>query len=103
MSSDTGAVRRRHPVTRAFAIACVLVLVVVAAVWWLFLGANERRITAYFSSAVGIYSGGDVRVLGVPVGTVDEVVPQGKDVRVTMSVERDTQVPADAGDRKSVV
>lgn len=97
MSSDTGAVRRRHPVTRAFAIACVLVLVVVAAVWWLFLGANERRITAYFSSAVGIYSGGDVRVLGVPVGTVDEVVPQGKDVRVTMSVERDTQVPADAG------
>lgn len=97
MSSDTGAVRRRHPVTRAFAIACVLVLVVVAAVWWLFLGANERRITAYFSSAVGIYSGGDVRVLGVPVGTVDEVVPQGKDVRVTMSVERDTRVPADAG------
>lgn len=97
MSSDTGAVRQRHPVTRAFAIACVLVLVVVAAVWWLFLGANERRITAYFSSAVGIYSGGDVRVLGVPVGTVDEVVPHGKDVRVTMSVDRQTQVPADAG------
>lgn len=97
MSSDTGAVRQRHPVTRAFAIACVLVLVVVAAVWWLFLGANERRITAHFSSAVGIYSGGDVRVLGVPVGTVDEVVPQGKDVRVTMSVDRQTQVPADAG------
>ena len=97
MTSDSGAPRQRHPLTRAFAIACVLVLVVVAAAWWLFLGANERRITAYFSSAVGIYSGGDVRVLGVPVGTVDEVVPQGENVRVTMSLDRDTKIPADAG------
>ena len=97
MSSDPVAPRRRTPATRVIALACVLVLAVVAAAWWLFLGATERRVTAYFSSAVGIYPGGDVRVLGVPVGTVDEVVPQGKTVRVTLSVDRDTKVPADAG------
>jgi virulence factor Mce-like protein len=33
----------------------------------------------------------------VPVGKVDEVVPQGKTVKVTLSVDRDTKVPADAG------
>lgn len=97
MSSDPVALRQRPPLTRVIALACVLVLAVVAAAWWLFFGANDRRITAYFSSAVGIYAGGDVRVLGVPVGTVDEVVPQGKNVRVTFSVDRDTNVPADAG------
>ncbi|WP_211840477.1 MCE family protein [Saccharopolyspora hirsuta] len=87
---------RPSPV-RILSIAVVLVLAATAAVWWLFFGAAERKVTAYFNAAVGIYPGGDVRVLGVPVGTVDEVVPQGKLVRVVMSVDRDVEVPADAG------
>ncbi|GAA4620784.1 MCE family protein [Saccharopolyspora hordei] len=87
----------RPSLTRVLSIAVVLVLAVTAAVWWLFFGATERKVTAYFGAAVGIYPGGDVRVLGVPVGTVDEVVPQGQVVRVVMSVDRDVQVPADAG------
>ncbi|GAA0504801.1 ABC transporter substrate-binding protein [Saccharopolyspora subtropica] len=82
---------------RALSVAVVLVLVATVAVWWSFFGATERRITAYFTAAVGIYPGGDVRILGVPVGTVDAVVPQGTLVRVEMSLDRDVQVPADAG------
>jgi hypothetical protein len=30
-----------------------------------------KQITAYFSEAIGVYPGSTVRVLGVPVGTVD--------------------------------
>ncbi|MDA3649817.1 MCE family protein [Saccharopolyspora indica] len=87
----------RPSLARALSIAVVLVLAATVAVWWLFFGAAERKVTAYFNAAVGIYPGGDVRILGVPVGTVDEVVPQGQLVRVVMSVDRDVEVPADAG------
>ena len=87
----------RPPLTRTLAIACVLVLAATAAIWWLFLGPAERRITAHFSSAVGIYPGGDVRMLGVPIGTIDEVQPNGKNVRVEFTIEQDVNVPVDAG------
>ncbi|GAA4844582.1 MCE family protein [Saccharopolyspora rosea] len=87
---------RRRGLTGLLAIAVVLVLAASVAIWWLFNGAAERRVTAYFNAAVGIYPGGDVRILGVPVGTVDSVTPQGRLVRVEMSVDRDVQVPADA-------
>ena len=40
--------------------------------------------------------GSDVRVLGVAVGTVDEVTPSGTDVEVTMSYDADVQIPEDA-------
>lgn len=84
-------------VTRALAIGSVLALLIAGALWWTLSGANERNFTAYFSSGVGIYPGGEVRMLGVPVGTVDEVQPSGKNVRVSFSLERDVQVPANAG------
>ncbi|MCI2417095.1 MCE family protein [Saccharopolyspora sp. K220] len=87
----------RPSLTRALSIAVVVVLAATVGVWWLFFGAAERQVTAYFNAAVGIYPGGDVRILGVPVGTVDEIVPQGQLVRVVMSVDRDVDVPADAG------
>lgn len=87
----------RYSPVQLLAVACVLVLAVTAAVWWLFLGPSERRVTAHFTSAVGIYPGGDVRVLGVPVGKIEEVEPNGKNVRVEFTLEPDVQVPADAG------
>ncbi|GAB3294539.1 MCE family protein [Parasphingorhabdus pacifica] len=87
----------RPPLTRTLAIACVLVLAATAAIWWLFLGTPERRITANFSSAVGIYPGGDVRVLGVAVGTIGKVQPNGKNVHVEFTLDHDVDVPADAG------
>lgn len=92
-----GRVVVRSPLARILAIVAVVVLVATAVVWWLFLGANDRRVTAYFTGAVGLYPGGDVRILGVPVGRIDTVTPQGQTVRVTMSVQRNVQVPADAG------
>ncbi|MGW4206952.1 MCE family protein [Lentzea sp. NPDC004789] len=81
---------------RAIAMACVLALVATAALWWIFSGMNERKVTAHFAAAVGVYPGGDVRVLGVKVGTIDEVVPEGKSVRVVFSLDRSVRVPENA-------
>src|SRR5437016_4337664 len=55
-----------------------------------------NQVTAYFSEAIGVYPGSTVRVLGVPIGTVDEVQPQGTQVKVTMTVDSGVAVPADA-------
>jgi phospholipid/cholesterol/gamma-HCH transport system substrate-binding protein len=81
---------------RFIAIACVLALVTTAALWWVFAGMNGRKVTAHFAAAVGVYPGGDVRVLGVKVGTIDEVTPEGKTVKVVFTVDRDVRVPENA-------
>ncbi|KAA2250176.1 MCE family protein [Solihabitans fulvus] len=81
---------------RAIAIACVLVLLASAAFWQLTGIPDARRITAYFGQAVGLYVGSDVRVLGVRVGVVELVHPEGDVVRVVFSVSRDVPVPAGA-------
>jgi phospholipid/cholesterol/gamma-HCH transport system substrate-binding protein len=56
----------------------------------------QRRLTAHFTEAVGIFVGSDVRVLGVRVGEVTAVVPQGTSVRVDMRYDALTDIPADA-------
>jgi phospholipid/cholesterol/gamma-HCH transport system substrate-binding protein len=53
-------------------------------------------ITAHFTRAVGLYPGSQVRVLGVRVGTVRSVTPEGTTVRVVLDVDADQRVPADA-------
>jgi virulence factor Mce-like protein len=59
-------------------------------------GPGPAQYTAYFSGAVGVYPGSDVDVLGVKVGAIDSVQPEGKDVKVVMSVDRDVTIPAGA-------
>jgi phospholipid/cholesterol/gamma-HCH transport system substrate-binding protein len=58
------------------------------------LGTIEM--TAHFDRAVGLFPGSSVRVLGVKVGVVTAVEPQGRSVRVTMRVPDDTRIPAGA-------
>ncbi|MEO6086683.1 MAG: MCE family protein [Umezawaea sp.] len=81
---------------RALALVCVVALVATVALWWVVVGVNGRKVTALFGAAVGLYQGSDVRVLGVKVGTIDDVTPEGKLVRVVMTLDRDVKVPADA-------
>jgi len=59
-------------------------------------GPGPAQYTAYFSGAVGVYPGSNVDVLGVRVGTIDSVQPQGSDVKVVMSVDRSVTIPAGA-------
>jgi phospholipid/cholesterol/gamma-HCH transport system substrate-binding protein len=49
-----------------------------------------------FSRAVGLYPGSDVRVLGVPIGTVTSVTPEGDHVAVEFEYDAAVKVPASA-------
>ncbi|MFB7664365.1 MCE family protein [Kitasatospora sp. NPDC056138] len=71
-------------------------VVAVGAVVLVLPGDDGKHLTAYFDHTVGVYAGSDLRVLGVKVGTVDSVQPQGTRVRVTMTLDRGVPVPADA-------
>jgi phospholipid/cholesterol/gamma-HCH transport system substrate-binding protein len=86
----------RGALARTAAIATVLVLLVAAGVWWVLERPGGTRVTAYFDAAVGLYQGSDVRVLGMPIGTVTQVTPQGPQVRVDMVLDPDVPVPATA-------
>ena len=57
---------------------------------------GPRTITAYFPTATAIYPGDEVRVSGVKVGTIDRIEPQGTLTKMTLKVDRDVPVPADA-------
>ncbi|VFA99892.1 MCE family protein [Nocardia cyriacigeorgica] len=80
----------------AIALVAVIALVLAGALWWVFDRLNTTTITAYFDRSVGIYEGSDVRILGVPVGSVDSVEPMGDQVKIVMSVDRSYDIPADA-------
>src|SRR5580698_9292158 len=77
--------------------AAVVVLIVIAAGFaWYRASHRSIAVTAYFSQAIGLYPGSNVRVLGVDVGVVDATQPVGKLVKVTMSVNAKVPVPAGA-------
>ena len=79
-----------------YATVIALVAVLVGGVYVLSSTGNNRSIVGYFTSAVGLYPGDQVRVLGVPVGQVDTIEPRPSDVKITMSVSKDVKIPKDA-------
>lgn len=60
-------------------------------------GSGTMSITAYFPDTAGLFEGNDVGILGVSVGKVTKIEPEGSQVKVTMSVDDDYDVPVDAG------
>lgn len=88
--------RLSRDLARGVSIAIVLALVVALFLWWLLVEGNQRRYSAVFSGVVGLYEANDVRILGVKVGHVDKVSPQGDTVRVDMLVDRTVKIPQDA-------
>ncbi len=79
-----------------YTIAIALIAALVGGVYVLTTKGNSRTIYGYFASAVGIYPGDQVRILGVPVGQIDTIQPRPSDVKITMSVSRDVKIPKDA-------
>ena len=72
-------------------------MLLLAATFFTFAAATETRtVTAHFPRAVSVYDGTDVRVLGVNVGRVTAVTPEGNSVRVEMEYDAKYDVPADA-------
>ncbi|GGN80167.1 MCE family protein [Nocardia rhizosphaerihabitans] len=57
---------------------------------------SQRSVTAYFPAAVGLFPGDSVRILGVDVGRVERIDPEGTRVAVRMRLDRRWDLPADA-------
>jgi phospholipid/cholesterol/gamma-HCH transport system substrate-binding protein len=74
----------------------IIVALVVAAALTVFGSEDRKTLTALFPRTISVYEGSDLRILGVPVGTVDSVTPSGTDVVVTMSYDAEVQIPAEA-------
>lgn len=91
--AGTGSRKRFFAIVAA---ALIGVLVIVGGLWWVLTRAGTTTITAYFDKSIGIYDGSDIRVLGVKVGSVTSVEPQGDQVKVEMRVDRGIDIPADA-------
>lgn len=82
--------------TRSGIVAAVLVGVLVAATYLVTQGhLGTRTVSAIFDTATGIYPGDQVRVAGVPVGTITSMKAEGTQVRIGMEVDDDVPVPAD--------
>src|SRR5579859_5351641 len=92
--------RLRPTTTRARITALAAIAVVIALISGglvLASGGGSMQVTAYFGQTIGVYPGSTVRILGVDVGTIDSVTPEGQQVKVTMTVNGGVPVPANAG------
>lgn len=59
-------------------------------------GGDVVKASARFDRAIGVYVNSDVRVLGVRIGKVTKITPEGDDVLVEFEFDADQKVPADA-------
>jgi len=72
-------------------------LILLAATFFLVREPGQTKtVTAHFPRAVSVYKGTDVRILGVNVGTVTAVIPEGNSVRVEMEYDGEVKIPKDA-------
>lgn len=60
-------------------------------------GGDKTTVKAYLADSAGLFVGNDVGILGVVVGKVTDIEPVGDKVEVTMEIDADQPVPADAG------
>ena len=87
------ALSRINPRAAAVAVAVILLT---ATFFFVRQPEPSKTVTAHFPRAVSVYKGTDVRVLGVNVGRVTAVIPEGNSVRVEMQYDADVEIPKDA-------
>jgi len=80
--------------TRAL-VAAALVVVLVGLALAFAGGGSTKTLTAYFPEAISVYKGSDVDIMGVRVGQVLAVVPDGDKVRVEIEYDARYQLPAE--------
>lgn len=83
----------RRAITRSAVLAVAVIAVFFG--YRAVFGGGGTEFAANFDSTVGLYSGSEVQVLGVRVGTVTSVKPQGDHVKVTMRLKKGQDVAAD--------
>ncbi|CDQ42497.1 MULTISPECIES: MCE family protein [Mycolicibacterium] len=93
MTRLNALLRRRTP-RLALIVALLVALTGGVIVGW--PSPARLTVTGHFASAVGLYPGDDVEILGVPVGTVASISPGVDHTAVTFTVNPGVTVPADA-------
>jgi phospholipid/cholesterol/gamma-HCH transport system substrate-binding protein len=88
---------RLSPRLRLIAVLAVLALTGTTAGCGIFgSGPDQKHLTAHFARTVGLYKHSDVRVLGVRIGQVTSIKPEGRTVRVDMEYDAKYKLPVDA-------
>jgi phospholipid/cholesterol/gamma-HCH transport system substrate-binding protein len=94
MTVFSAITERRRGTRLALAVLLAVFLAVGAYLVW--PGQSGNKIVGYFTSAVGLYPGDQIRIVGVPVGKIESIEPRAEDVKVIMSVDPGVKVPQDA-------
>ena len=77
-----------------FAIVVIAALIIAAVS--IVTRASTNHVAAYFRSTTGLYVGDRIMVLGVQVGSIDSITPEGDAVRIDFTYDNEHPVPADA-------
>lgn len=88
---------QRRARLRAVLVALVVLALLMATGVVLLLAerSSKRTVTAYFTQAVSVFPGTDVDIMGVPVGKVTSIQPEGTKVKVVMQYDDAYSLPAD--------
>jgi phospholipid/cholesterol/gamma-HCH transport system substrate-binding protein len=78
------------------ALAVVLALILAFVGYQLYNKSTNNTVVAYFPAANALYSGDRVEIMGVRVGSVDEIEPAGDKMKVTFHYANKYKVPANA-------
>jgi phospholipid/cholesterol/gamma-HCH transport system substrate-binding protein len=79
-----------------YGVITALVVALIGGLYVLWPRVGTHTVVGYFTSATGLYPGDDVRVVGVPVGSVESISPEVDAVKITMRVQDSVKLPADA-------
>ena len=82
-------------ISRARLLIAAAIVVLLLLAWVAPMKADEKTVTAHFPQTVSLFEGSDVTIMGVSVGRVKEIVPQGDNVKVVMSYSGEYKLPAD--------
>lgn len=91
-------IRRAAFTRRSIVLATTAAIAMTAAYggFQLYRKFTTNTVIAYFRQANALYPGDDVAIMGVPVGSVDNVEPAGDKMKVTFHYQSKYKVPADA-------
>jgi phospholipid/cholesterol/gamma-HCH transport system substrate-binding protein len=83
-------------------VLAILAAVVLAGALFVLLPGPTKTVQARFERAVGLYTGSDVRLHGIKIGTITKVTPDGGGVLVRMKYDKKIKLPAYPDDAKVV-
>ncbi|MFD1859596.1 MCE family protein [Aeromicrobium camelliae] len=81
-------------VSKLVVVVVVLALIAAAGIAWTARN-TDKTVTVEFTRTTAVYEGSDVKVLGVPIGTIEKLEPRGETVTATISYDGDYDLPKD--------